>query len=88
VDQERLVGDGWEREHAIDRGRQAHVLALPRGRGEGLGRRMARHLRRLAEQHLHGHVDGLAAERRVAHDEVALLGELADHGERTALARA
>ena len=32
VDQERLVRDGREREHAIDRGGEAHVLARPGGR--------------------------------------------------------
>src|SRR5690606_7159343 len=52
--------------------------------------RLPRHLRRPPEQDVHRHVDRnvVDADARVAHDELALRGELADDGIRAALALA
>src|SRR5690606_18339018 len=43
------------------------------------------HLRRLAEQHLHRHVDDVVVELAVGNDELPFARERADNGERTAL---
>ena len=68
--------------------RRGHLLAA-RKRGRRERRASSRvHLRRLAEQHVHRHLDRRAAEVRSSHDEIAAPRWLADHGERTALARA
>jgi hypothetical protein len=49
---------------------------------------VAVHLGRLAEQHVHGHVDGLHGGAFVGHQQLALLGRHADHRERATLALA
>src|SRR5690606_23350754 len=53
------------------------LLWKPRG--------VASHLRRLAEQHLHRHVDNAVAELAVGHDEALIVRKRADNGERAAL---
>ena len=51
-------------------------------------RDLARHLRRLAEQHVHFHIDRRVLEMSVGHTQAAFPGRLADHGERAAFALA
>ena len=87
-DEEILRGDGRVREHAQPRFAQIHrlgVQARPTRRRRAL--RIAMHLRRLAEQHVHRHVYGTLAIRHPQYQ--ALLGRGdADRSEGTTLARA
>ena len=46
------------------------------------------HARHLAEQHLHGHIDGRGREHRVEHAQAAVVGDLSHHGEGTTFALA
>ena len=85
-DEEGLVGDRREAQHAAQR-----LARIEARRVEGLGRgcetlHIAGHARRLAEQHLEGHIDRRLCELRIAHHETPVIGQRADHGERTALA--
>ena len=49
---------------------------------------VACHLGRLAEQHLHRHVDGAVVEVAIVDDQVAVVGQRPDHRNRAALALA
>ena len=87
-DEEGLVGDRRETQHAAQR-----LARIETRRVEGLGcgcetLHIAGHARRLAEQHLEGHVDRGVAKLRIAHHKTPVIGQRADHGERTPLARA
>ena len=47
---------------------------------------ITRHARRLAEQRLHRHINGMVVEQTIADDQLFFTGGRTDHGERTALA--
>jgi hypothetical protein len=88
MNEERFVGDGRKREHAIDGVVELDAPMVPLCNLVPDLRDLARHFRRLAEQNLHRHRDGLVAELAIADAKHALGSELAEHGIWTTLARA
>ncbi len=91
-DQEALVAHRGQAQHAQGGLPRVDAGGVEAGLVEAVVVHLAQHLRRLAQQHLHGHVDGGglrgAVEQAVAEDESFLLGGLADHREGAALALA
>jgi hypothetical protein len=86
-DEETCFGDRRHAQHAYaasfrsSRRRPAAVHLPP-------PRVTVQHFRRLAQQHVHRHVDRLVAEVRIFDRELAIVGGDAEHGEGTALALA
>ena len=87
-DEEMLRGDARHAQHAVGRLLQVNGGGIEGRQVARLARDVARHLRRLAEQHFQIHVDGVVAEVAVAHHQPTVGGRLAQHGEGAALALA
>ncbi len=85
-DQKRLVGHGRQTQHAIHRLAQINPLAIRIATPLRPAAHFAPHLRRLAEQCLDRHVHRLIVELPVAHDQLTIVGDLADHGVRATFA--
>ncbi len=85
-DQESLVGDRGQPQHPIHGLPQVDPRQIQRLCPHLDGPHVAHHLRRLAEQHVDGHVDRLVGKQRITDDEVAAVIDRTDHGKGTALA--
>ena len=87
-DEERLVGDGGQVENPRERVHRADALERDRAVRGLDALHLAHHARRLAEQDLDGHVDGVVLEMLVVEDELAVARRDADERDRAAFARA
>ena len=87
-DQERLVGHRRQAQHALAGIGQRNAAQIDRRKILAHMSHIAMHLRRLAEQHVHRHVDRRVAVLRVDHLQLPLLGRRADHREQTTFALA
>ena len=88
VTRKRLLGDRRMAQHVERHLVERDAGQLERARRAGDALDVAQHLRRLAEQHVHRHVDRRSLAGPSSSDQPALLGRDADDRVRAALARA
>ena len=84
-DEELLGRHRRQTQHARGGIGQRNALGIEGRLHQRLARKAALHLRRLAEQHLHGHVHRIVAELRVGHGQVTHLGRFTEHGKQRPL---
>ena len=93
-DQEALAGDRRVAQHVESHHLQRHIRQIERRQFRRHALNVAVHLRRLAQQHVHRHVDGeqrrrlVRCHRLIGQHQLLRLGRHADHRVRAALAHA
>ena len=85
-DQEGFVGHGRQQQHFLRYINQVHARQVDRREVVGHVDHVALHLRRLAQQNVHRHVDRFVAQFRVDQFELAFFGGHAHGGEQAAFA--
>ncbi len=85
-DEKGLVRDRRKPQYPINRLAQVDAIQIERPGLHIHGAHVAQHPRRLAEEHVDWHVDGIVLEQRVLDDQLSGSVDFADHGVRASLA--